>query len=260
MGNDATGRPETFERDTGPVPDLKELNRLLVEKMRVKRRPVAITFCTDGPPDGYEAAAIVACSVVRAAEGGRRVYVDRTTHDCWVGQYHLGLLPTAERYITDGEYLTDAQGFFTPEAAAANKRQSYSLPPGLIKALAAAPLDDVPEGVPVDLVICVVDPQRAMQIAGAASVREGTFPVGELGASACASIFAAPYRTRNSVFAIGDGGGRMHNRLEPGEMFVSIPRHHLRYVVELIENFRIDPHKMRAVIMPSFAAKGPPAA
>lgn len=237
------------------IPDLKYLNRLLVEKMRVKRRPVAVTYCKEGPPAGYEPVDIVACGIVREAEQGRKIYVSPKHHDCWVGQYHLGWNQGADSYITEGGYLTDAQGFYTPEAAACNKRQSYSLPAGTIGALAAAPLDEVPEGVAVDLLICVVDPQRAMQIAGAASVREGTFPLGELGASACASIFAAPWRTGNSVFAIGDGGGRMHNRLDVTEMFVSIPRHHLRYVVELVENFRIDPQKMREVIMPSFAAK-----
>lgn len=235
--------------------DLKELSRLLVERMRVKRRPVAITYCPDGPPPGYEPVKIVACGIVREAEQGRKIYVDRSNHDCWVGQYHLGWNDEADAYITEGQYLTDAQGFYTAEAAACNKRQSHSLPEGFISALAAAPLDEVPDGVPVDLLICVVDPQRAMQIAGAASVREGTFPLGELGASACSSIFAAPWRTKNSVFAIGDGGGRMHNRLDVSEMFVSIPRDHFRYVVELIENFRIDPQKMREVIMPSFAAK-----
>ncbi|NJN15741.1 MAG: DUF169 domain-containing protein [Oscillochloris sp.] len=235
--------------------DLHYLNQLLVEKFRVKRRPVAITYCRAGPPPGYEPVQIVACGIVRAAEQGRRIYVDRSNHDCWVGQYHLGWNAQADTYITAGEYLTDAQGFYTPEAAACNKRQSHSLPAGVINALAAAPLDDVPEGVDVDLFICVVDPQRAMQIAGAASVREGTFPVGELGASACSSIFAAPFITGNSVFAIGDGGGRMHNRLDPAELFVAIPQKHFRYVVELIENFRIDPQKMREVIMPSYGAQ-----
>lgn len=237
------------------TPDLQYLNTLLVEKFRVKRRPVAITYCQDGPPAGYEPVDIVACGIVRAAEQGRRIYVDRSHHDCWVGQYHLGWNAEADDYITEGRYLTDAQGFYTEEAAACNKRQSHSLPAGFISALAAAPLDEVPAGVPVDLLICVVDPQRAMQIAGAASVRAGIFPLGELGASACSSIFAAPYMTKNSVFAIGDGGGRMHNRLDVSEMFVSIPREHFRYVVELIENFRIDPKKMREVIMPSYGAR-----
>jgi uncharacterized protein (DUF169 family) len=237
------------------IPDLKYLNTLLVEKMRVKRRPVAITYCKDGPPPGYEPVQIVACGIVREAEQGRKIYVDRSNHDCWVGQYHLGWNSKPGEYITEGGYLTEAQGFYTEEAARCNKQQSHSLPEGFISALAAAPLDEVPEGVEIDLLICVVDPQRAMQIAGAASVRVGQFPVGELGASACSSIFAAPYLTKNSVFAIGDGGGRMHNRLDVSEMFVSIPREHLRYVVELVENFRIDPQKMREVIMPSYAAK-----
>jgi uncharacterized protein (DUF169 family) len=196
---------------------------------------------------------LVACAIVREAEGGRRVYVDAAHHDCWVGQYHLGLLPNPAQFITKGEYLTMAQGFFTPEGARRNKEQSYSLPKGTITALAAAPLDQVPEGVRVDLVICITDALHAMQIAGAASVREGTFPHGELGASACSSIFAAPWHTRNSVFAIGDGGGRAFNRVGPGEMFVAIPRHHLQYIVELIENFRFDPDGMRALIMPSHA-------
>ena len=141
--------------------DYVELNRLLIEKMRVKRRPVAVTFCRDAAPAGYEPAAVVACALVREAEKGRRVYVDASTHDCWVGQYHLGL-HRANSYITEGRYLTDAQGFYTPEAAACNKQQSYSLPEGTISALAAAPLDMVPPGVPVDLMICVVDAQRAM--------------------------------------------------------------------------------------------------
>jgi uncharacterized protein (DUF169 family) len=233
--------------------DLTYLNHLLVDRLKLKRRPVGITYCTEGPPPGYEPVNVVACAVVREAESGRRVYVDPQHHDCWVGQYHLGWLASAGALITEGEYLTMAQGFFTPEAARRNKAQSSVLPAGTLAALAAAPLDDVPAGVPVDVLVCITDPMHAMQIAGAASVREGTFPIGEVGPSACASIFATPWLTRNSVFATGDGGGRMHNRVAAGEMFIAIPREHFPYVVGLIENFRIDPDTMRALIMPSHA-------
>jgi uncharacterized protein (DUF169 family) len=233
--------------------DLNYLNDILVNRMRVKRQPVAITYCYDAPPEGYEPANVVACAIVKEAEAGRRVYVDMNHHDCWVGQYHLGLHPKADAYIKEGKYLTDAQGFFTEQGARCNKQNSYSLPEGTITALAAAPLHDVPDGVQVDLMVCVVNAQQAMQIAGAASVREGTFPHGELGASACSSIFAAPYHKQNSIFALGDGGGRAFNKLSTGEMFVSIPRHHFHYIIELMENFRIDPMKMREVIMPSYS-------
>jgi uncharacterized protein (DUF169 family) len=231
--------------------DLKYLNHLLVDRMKVKRRPIALTYCASEAPTGYEPVDIVACAIIREAESGRRIYVDSKHHDCWVGQYHLGWLPKAPPLITEGEYLTMAQGFFTPEGARLNKSGTRSLPTGSIGSLAAAPLDDVPDGVPVDVMVCVTDPMRVMQIAGAASAREGIFPIGEVGPSACASIFATPKLTRNSVFATGDGGGRMHNRVGPTEMFVAIPREHFRYIIELIENFRIDPDKMRSLIMPS---------
>lgn len=233
--------------------DPKYLNELLVDRMKVKRRPVALTYCSDGPPPGYEAVNVVACAIIREAESGRKIYVDAKHHDCWVGQHHLGWLPEADKLITEGEYLTMAQGFFTPEGARRNKAQSTSLPTNTIRALAAAPLDEVPEGVSIDVLVCVTDPMRVMQIAGAASAREGTFPIGEVGPSACASLFATPWLTKNSVFATGDGGGRMHNRVGPTEMFVAIPSGHFRYLVELVENFRIDPEQMRALIMPSHA-------
>ena len=233
--------------------DLRYLYAIIVDRMKVKRRPVAMTYCADGPPEGYEATPVVACALVREAEQGRRVYVDAQHHDCWVGQYHLGFNAHAAPLITQGEYLTMAQGFFTPEGARRNKAQSSVLPEGTIKALAAAPLNDVPEGVPVDSVICICSAQQAMQIAGAASVREGTFPIGEIGPSACASIFATPWLTKNSVFATGDGGGRMHNKVAPGELFIAIPKSHFRYVIELVENFTFDPERMRELIMPSHA-------
>jgi uncharacterized protein (DUF169 family) len=234
--------------------DPKHLHQVLTEQMKVKRPPVAITYCRDTIPAGYEPAQVVACGIVREAESGRRVYVDAQHHDCYVGLWHLGLLPNAQKLITEGEYLTMAQGFFTPEAAKRNKAQSERLPDGSIIALAAAPLNDVPEGVTIDSVIVVTDALHAMQLAGAASVREGTFPIGEVGPSACASIFATPINHKNSVFATGDGGGRMHNRLAPGELFVTIPAHHFQHVLDLVANFRFDPAKMRELIMPSHAA------
>ena len=194
----------------------------LVRKLNVKRTPVGITFCAEAPPAGYAPADVPACAIVREAEAGRMVYVDGARHDCIVGQYHLGLM-AGTPLVTEGHYLTMAQGFFTPEGARCNKQNSHSLPAGSIAALAAAPLDAVPDDLPVHLMVVVCPPQQAMVIAGASSVRTGEFAHGELGASACSSIFAAPRNLRNTVFALGDGGGRAFNKLDASELFVALP-------------------------------------
>lgn len=233
--------------------DRSRIHDLLVNKIKLKREPVAITYCADAPPAGYEAAKVPACAVMRCAEQGRKVFVDNAHHDCRVGQYHLGLMPANEAgsLICDGEYLTMAQGFFTPEAARRNKHESYSLPAGTIAAIAAAPLSQLDPDVPLDVLCCITDVQRAMQIAGAASVRVGIMPHGELGPSSCSSLFAAPWHTQNTVFALGEGGGRGFNQVATSEMFVALPAHHLPYLIEMFDNFWFKPDAMRQLIMPS---------
>jgi len=233
--------------------DRELLVDILVNKMKLKRKPVAVTYCDDGPPAGYDSVRIPACAILHQAEQGKHVYVNAQSHDCYVGQYHLGFLPKddAGSLICDGEYLTMAQGFFTPVAARINKQTSHTLPVGTIRAIAAAPLDALPADVPLDLLCCICDVQRAMQLAGAVSVREGTFPHGELGASSCSSLFAAPWLTQNTVYALGEGGGRGFNQVASSEMFVAIPAHHLPYIVEMFQNFWFKPDEMRRLIMPS---------
>ena len=125
------------------------------------------------------------CAIVHQAEKGQCVYVDAQNHDCFVGLYHLGLITPAQAgsLICDGEYLTMEQGWFTPRGAKRNKEQSFTLPFGSVRAIAAAPLKDAPAEQPIDLLSVVTDSLHAMQLAGAVSVREGTMPRGELGPS-----------------------------------------------------------------------------
>jgi len=60
--------------------DLRYLHHLLVDRMKLKRRPVAISYGTHGPPPGYEAVDVVACSIVRPAESGRRASCSYRSH------------------------------------------------------------------------------------------------------------------------------------------------------------------------------------
>lgn len=237
--------------------DRAVLYDILVNKIKLKREPVAVTYCEGEPPAGYAPAKVPVCSILHHAEKGNKIFVNAQQHDCYVGQYHLGFLPhdDAGSLICDGEYLTMAQGFFTPAAARRNKHESYTLPPNTINAIAAAPLRDIEVDVPMDLLCIITDVQRAMQIAGAASVREGTFPHGELGPSSCSSLFAAPWHTQNTVFALGEGGGRGFNQVASSEMFVALPAHHVPYVIEMFQNFWFKPDEMRKLMFPSHADK-----
>jgi uncharacterized protein (DUF169 family) len=226
----------------------------IVRKLSVARPPVGITFCTDGPPAGYEAADLPACALVLEAESGRKLYIDRTRHDCIVGQFHLGLGP-GPALVTEGHYLSLSQGFYSSEGARLSKARSPSLPQGTISAFAAAPLSDVPAEMSVDLVVVICPPQQAMVLGEASVVRTGEFARGDLGAATCSAIFAGPGISGNIVVSLGDSTGRAFNKLDASELFVVIPRGRFGHLIEMMDNFWIKPQEMRRLIHPSHAPK-----
>jgi uncharacterized protein (DUF169 family) len=237
--------------ETGEKIDLQKLQAVMAQ-FKLKHNAVAVTYCRHEPPPNYEPIQDVPCALIYHADTGRRVYVDRNHHDCLVGLYHLGMLEHANEYIADGIYMTDVQQFYTVEAAKANKHNTPNLPKGEFKAIAAAPIFMVEDESLVHLVVVICEPQYAMILAGAASTRIGKFPIGELGRSACSSLFSVPYLENNSVFVIGDGGGRIHNHLNTSEMFAVIPRDHIKHLFEVADSFKITPAKMRKQIRPSY--------
>ncbi|HEX2912873.1 MAG TPA: DUF169 domain-containing protein [Chloroflexia bacterium] len=236
--------------------DLAYLHEVITRKLKVERRPVAVTYCPEQAPEEYEELKAPACALIKESAAGRHVYVKEGNDACLVGQYHIGMHQGSD-LIKEGRYLTMAQAMFTEEGARHNKASTPNLPLGLYRAIAAAPLNEVSENVPVHQMVVICDPQRAMMIAGAAMARGGDFALGELGWSVCASLYALPYYRKRSLFTIGDGGGRIHNSLKPSELFVVIPSNDLPFLIELIENFSIKPQEMRREIMPGFYATQP---
>ncbi|MDX2130225.1 MAG: DUF169 domain-containing protein [Chloroherpetonaceae bacterium] len=228
----------------------------VMKQFKLKHNPVAITYCRETPPEGYSPLADVPCSLVHHADIGKKVYINANNHDCKVGLYHLGMLENPPEYITEGIYMTDVQQFYTVDAARSNKHNTINLPQGEFKALAAAPLDQVEDETLIHSIIVICEPQYAMILAGAASTRIGKFPIGELGMSACASIFSMPYLENNSMFVVGDGGGRIHNKLTTGEMFAIIPRDHIKHLFDVADSFKITPGEMRKRIRPSYFVNG----
>jgi len=232
------------------MPDLHAISDVLVKKGKVRGKPVAITLFRETPPAPYEAISEEPCTIVRCAmDEGRTVYFDADHHDCLVGAYHCGMVP-GKREIMAGEYLSTTSSFFTYEGAARLKSGMLSLPPGMVQAIGAAPLDAVPDGVQVDWIVVVANPHNANQIAGCRVVQDGITPYGGFGTSLCGEIFSNPWHKKNIIITFGDFGGRMNNKIKQDQLFVVIPIEYADCVPKLFNNLKIDVHANLAFTKP----------
>jgi len=222
------------------MPDLKAISEILIKKGKVRGKPVAITLFRENPPSSYKPISEEPCTIVRhAMDNNKAVYFDADHHDCLVGAYHCGMVP-GKQEIMAGEYLSKTSSFFTYEGAARLKAGMVNLPPGMVKAIGAAPLDNVPDGVDVDWIVVVANPHNANQIAGCRVVQDGFLPYGGFGTSLCGEIFSNPWHKKNLIIAFGDFGGRMNNRIKQDQLFVVIPIEFADYIPKLFVNMKID--------------------
>jgi len=234
--------------------DYKALTDILITKGKVRGKPVAISLFKDSIPEGYEPIQDTPCSIIHhAMDEGRKVYFDADHHDCLVGVHHAGIVP-GKQEIVNGEYLSKTSTFFTYEGAARLKSGSFVLPPGMIKAIGAAPLDEVPEGVVVDWVVAVCNPHNANNIAGCRTCKEGILPHAEIANSLCAALFATPWHVKNVVFTTGDFGGRMHNRMKQDQVFVIVPDQFLHYIPLLLNDMKVDVKESRKMTKPGHSS------
>ena len=220
--------------------DLKAISEILIKKGKVRGKPVAITLFREAPPSSYEPIKEEPCTIIRhAMDNNKAVYFDADHHDCLVGAYHCGMVP-GKQEIMAGEYLSKTSSFFTYEGAARLKAGMVSLPPGMVKAIGAAPLDNVPEGVDVDWIVVVANPHNANQIAGCRVVQDGFLPYGGFGTSLCGEIFSNPWHKKNLIITFGDFGGRMNNRIKQDQLFVVIPIEFADTIPKLFVDMKID--------------------
>jgi uncharacterized protein (DUF169 family) len=234
--------------------DYKAITDVLINKGKVRGKPVAISLLKDSIPKGYEPLQDTPCAIVRyAMDGGKKVYFDADHHDCLVGLHHSSIVP-GKKEIVNGEYLSKTSTFFSFEGAARLKAGSYILPPGMVTAIGAAPLDEVPAGVTVDWVVVVCNPHNANTIANCRTVQEGILPHAEIGTSLCGALFATPWHVQNVVYTTGDFGGRMHNHIKQDQVFVIIPTQFLDYLPMILNNMRLDVKASRQMTKPSHSS------
>jgi len=230
--------------------DFKTITDILIKKGKVRGKPVGISFFRDSIPEGYQPIQDTPCSIIRyAMDEGKRVYFDKDHHDCLVGVHHAGITP-GNREIANGEYLSKSSSFFSFEGAARLKAGSFALPPGMVSAIGAAPLDEVPEGVTVDWVVAVCNPHNANNIACCKTCQDGILPYTEVGTSLCGALFATPWHVKNIVVTFGDFGGRMHNRIKQDQLFVIVPTVFLDYLPRLFQDMKVDVKTSRKMTKP----------
>ena len=223
------------------MPDLKAISEILIKKGKVRGKPVAITLFRDSPPpSSYEPITEEPCTIIRhAMDNDKAVYFDANHHDCLVGVYHCGMVP-GKQEIMSGEYLSTTSSFFTYEGAARLKAGMVNLPLGMVKAIGAAPLDRVPDGVKVDWIVVVANPHNANQIACCRVAQEGILPYTAIGTSLCGELFSSPWHQKNIVVSFGDFGGRMNNRIKQDQLFVVIPLEFADYIPKLFVDMKIN--------------------
>jgi uncharacterized protein (DUF169 family) len=230
--------------------DLKYISNILINKGKVRGKPVAISLLRESIPEGYEPIDSEPCTLVGLAmDEGKKVYCDAEHHDCLVGAHHAGMVP-GKKEIVSGEYLSKTSSFFTYEGAARLKSGSRCLPPGMVKAIGAAPLDEVPDGVTVDWIVAVCNPHNANIIGGCRVIQDGITPYGGFGTSLCGELFATPWHERNVVITFGDFGGRMYNRLKQDELFVIIPIEYVDNLPKLLVDIKLDAKETLAYTKP----------
>jgi uncharacterized protein (DUF169 family) len=219
---------------------LKTISELLIKKGKVRGNPVAISLFRDNVPEGYEPIDGEPCTLIRnAMDEGKKAYFDAEHHDCLVGACHAGMVP-GKKEIMSGEYLSTTSSFFTYEGAARLKSGTRNLPPGMVKAIGAAPLDEVPEGVNIDWVVVVCNAHNANLISGCRVIEDGITPHGGFGSSLCGELFSTPWYEKNVVITFGDYGGRMYNRLKQDQLFVIIPIEFVDALPKLLGDFTLD--------------------
>ena len=230
--------------------DLKHISEILIKKGNVRGKPVAISLFRDSIPDGYKPIESEPCTLVRyAMDEGKKVYFDAEHYDCLVGVHHAGMIP-GKKEIVSGEYLSTTSNFFSYEGAARLKSGTRSLPPGMVKAIGAAPLDDVPEGVQVDWIVVVATPHNANNIAGCRLVQDGVRPYGSFGTSLCGELYSTPWHEKNVVITFGDFGGRMYNRIKPDQLFVVIPIEFADNLQKILQDFKLDANATLKITKP----------
>lgn len=211
--------------------DLRKVEDQVSNAVRLRQRPVAISFVAE-PPAGvrrFEGAVPSGCTFWKLAAEGQAFYTEQAQHyNCAVGCYthSIALPPERAHELPDTINLMASIGYIKPEEVAGIQHLSQA--PG---AVVYSPLADAP--VAPDVVLFVGRPGRLMLLQEAA-VRAGVgCSASMLGRPTCASLSAA--LAHGAVVSSACIGNRVYTDLGEDELYVVIPGGDLERVANELE-------------------------
>ena len=196
-----------------------EVERQVVERLGLSRRPVAVAF-RDAPPAGVSAFAgsePSGCSFWRLAEAGRTFYtVPADHHNCPIGSYtHAIALPPQRAWELEQTLgFMGGLGYVRMEEVPGIPVLART--PG---AVVYAPLGDTP--VDPDVVLVAGRPGRLMLLLEAAGRAGVATQPGLLGRPTCMALPAAV--AGGTIASTACIGNRVYTDLGDDELYVAIP-------------------------------------
>jgi uncharacterized protein (DUF169 family) len=197
----------------------KELEKLFTTRLKLERRPVAVTFL-DAEPSGvskFSGTEPAGCSFWRLAAAGGTFYTVPADHfNCAVGAYTHNIQLPPER-VQETETTLGMMfnlGYVRPEEVPGIPRLEKEP-----KAVVFAPLADTPMAPSVVLFACK---SPAAMLLNEASIRAGassSLPL--LGRPSCMALPAA--LAHGTVTTLGCVGNRVYTNLGADEMYIVVP-------------------------------------
>ncbi|MGH7364033.1 MAG: DUF169 domain-containing protein [Candidatus Methylomirabilales bacterium] len=211
--------------------DYGSIERRLSDALRLRRRPVAVTF-GESPPAGvprFAGTEPSGCSFWRLAAAGRTFYtVPRDHYNCAIGSYthNIPLPPDRARELDQTLTFMAGIGYLRMEEVPGISRLPRT--PGIV---IYAPLGDTP--VHPDVVLFAGRPGRLMLLQEAA-LRGGVgVQPSSLGRPTCMALPAA--LASGVVASTGCVGNRMYTDLGEDELYVAVPGRDLARLAEAVQ-------------------------
>jgi uncharacterized protein (DUF169 family) len=200
------------------MPAWGEIERGLMQGLRLSRRPVAVTF-RDAPPAGvakFAGAQPSGCSYWRVAAGGRAFYtVASDHHNCPIGGYTHNIPLPGDRAKELEQTLGLMAGLGYVRMQEVPDIPRLPTTPG---AVVYAPLGDTP--VDPDVVLFAGPPGRVMLLLEAAGRAGVATQPGLLGRPTCMALPAA--LAGGAVASTGCIGNRVYTDLGEDELYVVV--------------------------------------